>query len=173
MHLVDFVRYHSKANLLPHLLCTMSCIFTQQDCLNTIEAMALGEVSEDSLQQLCKLLFSAKFYSQLEKIIYLMRNDPIVLLLEFKGTSLEELFQRTEGDLTPESVACILEAIFSAQVLPTFYKINIHAAMTPFEIDDFLTPIFNQARFLQKKRNFSSYGPEEMPYITVRVQRVC
>ena len=132
--------------------------------------MALGDVnvSKDSLVQLCRKLFSAKFYSQLKNNLLLMRNDPIVLLLKFKETSLEEFFQKTEGELTPESVACLLEAIYLAQVMPTFYKSNIHAAMTPFEMDDFLKPIFNQARFLQKKK-FSSCGPEEMPFITVRI----
>ncbi len=42
----------------------------------------------------------------------------------------------------------LLHAVLCAQIKPTFHKINVHAAMTPSDIQEHFKPVFDQAREL-------------------------
>ncbi len=42
----------------------------------------------------------------------------------------------------------LLHAVLCAQIKPTFHKINIHAAMTPSDIQEHFKPVFEQAKEL-------------------------
>ena len=48
-----------------------------------------------------------------------------------------------------QSTAALLYAILTTQVKPTFYKINVHAAMTPTDIENHLRPAFELAMDLK------------------------
>ena len=52
-------------------------------------------------------------------------------------------------DLLLQKTAKLLHAVLIAQVMPTFYKINVHAAMTPADIQNCVTPIIDQAERLK------------------------
>ena len=80
-----------------------------------------------------------------------MRNDSVIPLLTFedpKVNSFDELFELSENNSSPETAAHLLNAILKAQVKPSFYKINVHAAMTPVEIQKYFTPVIEQAELL-------------------------
>ena len=115
--------------------------------------MKSGEVSLGSLL----LLFDHsemrdRFYSQLNKYLCPMRNDPVVLLLVCKAAPkkpLNDLFDATVREDTPETTASLLHAILHAEVEPIFHKINVHAAMTPADVKKEFKPVITQARQLQ------------------------
>lgn len=143
--------------------------------------MKSGEVSLGSLL----LLFNHsemrdRFYSQLNKYICPMRNDPVVLLLVCKAAprkTLDDLFDAAAREDTPETTASLLHAILHAEVEPIFYKINVHAAMTPADVKKEFIPIIKQARQLQhscqlmrREENSSSEGdPYNTPFVNVSV----
>ena len=117
-------------------------------CVQAVESLSSGDISEDTLLVLCN---HGKFHDQLKKLLRPMRNDPMIPLLTFKAThtdSLDELFDCVEISESPEKTARLLQAIFTAQVTPTFHKINVHAAMTPAKIKSLFQPVFAQARLL-------------------------
>ena len=65
--------------------------------------------------------------------------------------------------------AKLLHGVLTAQIRPTFHKINVHAAMTPEDILTELTPVFEQARLLREaydKRREDS-GFTHIPFVTV------
>lgn len=104
---------------------------------------------------LCSLLDSShSWYSELKKCLSPIRDNPIRSMLMFDKkplmASLDELFAKAEKENTPETTAHLLQALLVAKVDSTFYKINVHAAMTPAEIKNHLVPVFNQAEILQK-----------------------
>ena len=51
---------------------------------------------------------------------------------------------------TPQATAELLYAVITAQLKSTFHKINIHAAMTPADIQKCFKPVFEQARALKE-----------------------
>ncbi len=135
-----------------------------QACLQAVENMCSGEVSMESLLLLCNHSDGTHgyLYSQLHEYLRPMRNDPVVPLLTRRtpcGATpaipadqphpLEQLFEEAEREGTPEAFARLLQAILTAQVQPTFHKINVHAAMTPTEIRQLFEPVFSQAQLLQ------------------------
>jgi hypothetical protein len=82
-----------------------------------------------------------------------MRNNPVISLLLCKAEPacrLEDLFDKAATEDTPEAMAQLLFAILQAQVQLTFYKINVHAAMTPAEVKREFKPVLNRARGLMK-----------------------
>lgn len=111
--------------------------------------MFSSEVSIDELQLLC-----SRFHDPLRKHLSYMRNSLVVPSLVEKGVMemgrVEELFDLAERENAPEATSKLLQAILVAEVKPTFYKINVHAAMTPSEVESLLKPIFSQAETLLK-----------------------
>ena len=114
-------------------------------CVHAVESLSSGDINENALLALCN---HGKFHAQLKKLLHPMRNDPMVPLLTFKDDSLDKLFDSVEISDSPEKIACLLEAIFTARMTPTFHKINVHAAMTPAKIKSSFQPVFAQARLL-------------------------
>ena len=108
------------------------------------------------MESILKLFNSPKkgdLYCHLNAYLVSMRNDPIIPLLtlgEPNERSLDELFFKIERDSTPKATANLLQAILLAEVATTFYKINVHAALTPTEIKKQFLPIFDQAKLLEK-----------------------
>lgn len=134
-------------------------------------------MSIDELRPLCSQL-----YTQLKEYLRLMRNDFVVPLLVIEMGCMEEMFDKAdkEGN-TPEAVSHLVHAILLAKVVPTFHKINVHAAMTPSEVKSQLRPVFSQANVLLKRcqqkvlrKNVDvveralTVDSEEMPLVTVR-----
>ena len=54
--------------------------------------------------------------------------------------------------------------MLSAQIKPTFHKINIHAAMTPADIHKLLEPVFEQAKQLKDSFDKSKQMAEERQF---------
>lgn len=52
--------------------------------------------------------------------------------------------------LTPQATAKLLYAVLTAQLKSTFHKINVHAAMTPADIQKHFKPVFDQAKALKE-----------------------
>ena len=48
-----------------------------------------------------------------------------------------------------QATAKLLHAVLCATIKPTFHKINVHAAMTPAEIEQHFKPAFQQAKELR------------------------
>ena len=48
-----------------------------------------------------------------------------------------------------QATAKLLNAVLCATIKPTFHKINVHAAMTPAEIEQHFKPAFQQAKELR------------------------
>ena len=73
---------------------------------------------------------------------------------------------------THQSTASLLHAVLSAQIKPTFYKLNVHAAMTPADIWNHFEPVFAQAKVLREA--FESRVKEaptlRLPFVTVGIQ---
>ena len=157
-------------------------------CVHAVESLSSGDINENALLVLCS---HVKFHDQLKKLLRPMRNDPMVPLLTFKATNtnfLDELFNDVEISDSSEGIAHLLQSIFTAQVTPTFHKINIHAAMTPSIIKSLFQPVFAQARLLhttyqeklgqvdelKKSQSFesddSTFSPPSppSPFVTVR-----
>ena len=81
-----------------------------------------------------------------------MRDNPVLPLLTFKKSAhshFDELFKDADAMDSPEATSHLLYAILMAQVIPTFHKINVHAAMTPADIWLLFKPVFDQARLLE------------------------
>ena len=129
-------------------------------------------------------------YYQINTYLAPMKKYPVVSLLTLKEPcklSLEELFTNAEQEKSPEATACLLQAIFSAQLESTFHKINVHAALTPAEIKTLFVPIFQQATNLSEMHqttvqhlmeenetfrptfasSLSSNNPNRTPFVTV------
>eukprot|EP00731_Ephydatia_muelleri_P021734 Em0014g325a len=64
------------------------------------------------------------------------------------------------------ATAKLLQAVYYAQLKPTFYKLNIHAALSPLEIQEFLKPAFDHASNLQQ------LGLKRTPFVTVFLDEV-
>ena len=116
----------------------------------------MNKASEDALLLLCNYIDGShgKLYIQVLKFLCPMRNDPVLPLLTFDDpnfSSLEKLFEMAEEEKTPEMTAQLLHAILKVQVKSSFYKINVHAAMTPAEIKKLFTPVVKQAELLEDK----------------------
>jgi len=114
----------------------------------------MNEATEDALLLLCNYVDGShgKLYSQVLKFLSPMRNDPVLPLLTFKDSdynSMDELFEAADRDSSPEMTAHLLHAILKAQVKSSFYKINVHAAMTPTDIKELFAPVLQQAEVLQ------------------------
>ena len=72
---------------------------------------------------------------------------------------------------TKQSTASLLFGVLSAQIKPTFHKMNVHAAMTPDDIWNHLEPVFTQARKL--KDAFEKVADQRtlrVPFVTVSNQ---
>ena len=129
--------------------------------------MSSGDMSMESILKLCS---SAKesggnLYCHLNAYLVSVRNDPIVPLLtlaEPNVCSLDELFLKVENNTIPEDTAHLVQAILLAEVAPTFYKINVHAALTPTEIKKQFDPVFNQAKLLEKMEQQKLERQKEM-----------
>ena len=113
----------------------------------------MNEATEDALLLLCSYIDGhGKLYSQVLRFLCPMKNDPVLPLLTFDDpniSSLDKLFEKAEEEKTPEITAQLLHAILKAQVKSSFYKINVHAAMTPEEIKKLFAPVVKQADLLQ------------------------
>ena len=120
-----------------------------QRCLQITEKLFSREVSIDELQFFCSW-----FYIPLRKHLFHMRNNLVVPSLVEKDVPemgrVEQLFDLAERENSPEAISRLLNAILIAEVKPTFHKINVHAAMTPSEVESMLEPIFSQANALLK-----------------------
>ncbi len=57
--------------------------------------------------------------------------------------------------LSLQATAKLLHTILCAKIKPTFHKINVHAAMTPSDIQEHFRPVFDQARELSGAYNKS------------------
>lgn len=97
-----------------------------------------------------------------------MKDDPVVTLLTVKhGPSMEELFDAAELECsaqvfvehaymcvitcdTLQATAELLYALLTAKPMSTFHKLNVHAAMTPADIQKHFKPIFEQANTLKE-----------------------
>jgi hypothetical protein len=66
---------------------------------------------------------------------------------------LEELFCDAESSDSPQATAVFLHALLNSEVQDTFYKINVHAAMTPSEVEHQLKPAFSKAKVLKEKHD--------------------
>lgn len=65
----------------------------------------------------------------------------------------EELIVKTipmSSCLSPQATANLLYAVLTAQLKSTFHKINVHAAMTPADIQKYFNPVFEQANALKE-----------------------
>ena len=62
--------------------------------------------------------------------------------------------------------------MLNAQILPTFHKLNVHAAMTPTDIQKHLKPVFAQAKKLQESFKSKTEGAPSLrvPFVTVSTQ---
>ena len=113
----------------------------------------MNEATEDALLLLCNYTDGhGKLYDQVLRFLCPMRNDPVLPVLTFDDpniSSLDKLFEMAEEGKTPEMTAQLLHAILKAQVKSSFYKINVHAAMTPAEIKKLFAPVVKQADLLQ------------------------
>ena len=112
------------------------------------------EVSMDSLITLCNYSDdNGKFYSQLKERLSQMKVHPLLMLNSKSAKSLEELFHDAEISDSPQATAAFLHALLNSEVQDTFYKINVHAAMTPSEVEHQLKPAFSQAKVLKEKHD--------------------
>ena len=117
--------------------------------------MCHGKVNMDSLLLLCNFTDGTrgKLYSQINAYVSPMSRYPVVPLLTFKepqGFTLDELFMKAGSENSPEATARLLLAILSAEVKTTFHKINVHAALTPADIEKLFEPVFSQAKDLRE-----------------------
>ena len=114
----------------------------------------MNEAKEDALLLLCNYMDGSrgKLFNQVLQYLCPMRNDPVLPLLTFEDPdheSLDELFEKAGSEATAEMTAHLLHAILKAQVKSSFYKINVHAAMTPADIKKLFAPVVQQAELLQ------------------------
>lgn len=149
-----------------------------------------GRISMDSLLVLCNQSDSnGKLYTQLRKDLLRMGDFPVIHLLEYKLSSeatesksppmrsMGDLFKDLEREDSDVATASLLHAILSAQVKPTFHKINVHAAMTPSEVMEHFEPVISQAKDLLDIYNYLKEDPssailKDIPFVTVRAAYV-
>ena len=113
-----------------------------------------SEVSMDSLITLCNYSDNnGKFYSQLKERLRQMKVHPLLTIKSKSAKSLEELFHDAESSDSPQATAVFLHALLNSEVQDTFYKINVHAAMTPSEVEHQLKPAFSHAKVLKEKHD--------------------
>ena len=74
---------------------------------------------------------------------------------------------------THQSTASLLYGIMFAQIKPTFYKINIHSAMTATDLWNSLEPVFSQAKVLQETFNMMDTSTLDTPFVTVSTWLYC
>lgn len=134
----------------------------------------------DSVKLLCN-----KFHSSLKECLEPMGKNPMIPLLKYELPAIpngqksepivtpkrpiEELFEKAKEEDSPEATAHLLYAILLAEVVTTFHKINVHAAMTPTDVKKHFEPIFNQAKcFLESKYR----APKEKLIVTVRINNI-
>ena len=128
--------------------------------------MLCGDMSMETILELCS---SAKgknsnLCCHINAYLASIKNEPIVptlTLAEPNTCSLDELFLKIKSNNTTKATAQLLQAILQAEVAPTFYKINVHAALTPTEIKKQFHPVFDKARLLEKT------DASHIPVITV------
>ena len=121
------------------------------------------EVSMDSLITLCNYSDdNGKFYSQLKERLSQMKVHPLLMLNSKSAKSLEELFHDAEISDSPQATAAFLHALLNSEVQDTFYKINVHAAMTPSEVENQLKPAFSHAKVLKEKYDQQRVKLEEI-----------
>lgn len=83
-----------------------------------------------------------------------LEKQPIVCLLVFNDLPLVNYFSEEKEKNTPEALAHLIYALLLANVKSTFHKINIHAALTPADLELKLVPVFAQAKtLLQMKQD--------------------
>lgn len=136
-----------------------------QVCLQTLKAVYPDEVNLQSLLLLCNYN-SGYLCDIINECLSTLRKNPILSLLVYKTPpccTFEKLF--SDAEKGPEHIANLLEAILLAEVDSTFHKINIHAALTPGDLETLLNPVVEQAQLLQKAFSSSS---DAVPFITVR-----
>ena len=138
-----------------------------QACLQAVQRLSSGEVCRNTLQELCS---QSKFSKELKNFLGKIRNHVAVPFLV--RNDLEELFDQVEKENTPETTSHLLYAILRAEIQPSFYKINIHAAMTPSDTKSKLDPIFKRANDMLKMYKARLVriprNTEEAPMVTVR-----
>ena len=135
-----------------------------QVCLQTLKAVYPDEVNLQSLLLLCNY-DSGQLCNMINMCLSSLRKKPILSLLVYPNSNcctFEKLFSDVEKG--PEQTAYLVQAILLAEIDTTFYKINIHAALTPDDLKTLMNPVVRQAQLLQE--SFSSC--DVAPYITVR-----
>ena len=118
-----------------------------------------------------------RFSSKIVKYLGSMRNDPAILLLTSEMNcntpvkSIPELFYKAEKSFSPETTAHLLQALLSAEVKTNFYKIHVHAALTPEDIKKKFEPVFSQALSFTDSKKFlpGSIATQEAPIVTVNI----
>ena len=70
-----------------------------------------------------------------------------------------------------QSTASLLHAVMVSEIRSTFYKINVHAALTPEKIWDYLKPAIDQANKLKEayKGAVGQRMSLHLPFVTVSV----
>ena len=126
-----------------------------QICEQAIEAICTGKVAKEALVDHCKNIHDthANVFKMLQKCLFGIREKlfiiPLLTFDENLTDSFDQLFEQAEKDKSsPDATACLLHAVFVAEVKTVFYKINVHAALTPVDIKKLLEPIFKEARRL-------------------------
>ena len=70
---------------------------------------------------------------------------------------------------TSQATAELLYGVLTAQLKSTFHKINVHAAMTPADIQKYFKPVFEQANAL--KEAFERRAQSEQQAATSQVSK--
>ena len=70
----------------------------------------------------------------------------------------------------PQATAEVLYGVLTAQLKSTFHKINVHAAMTPADIQKYFKPVFEQANAL--KEAFERRAQSEQQAATSQVRKM-
>lgn len=149
----------------------MLVFYMLQVFFEAIQRLSSGEVCRDTLMEIC----SCKMFTEKLKIFLKeMRNYAIVpFLVTNDDVDFEALFDQAEKEDTPGNLSHLLYSILLAEVKPSFYKINIHAAMTPSDIKNQLDPIFKRADIMLKMHKTrllrTAENTEEAPMVTVRI----
>ena len=139
---------------------------------------------------------SGRFYSVLLSHLLKMTNDPMIALLSLRGSLLmEQLFDNARVynsaevgthtnvhthiqtytlTLSLQATASLLYGVLNAELKPTFYKVNVHAAMTPSNIHSYFQPVFEQARALKEayNRRARDNAVYKVPFVTVSLSTI-
>lgn len=59
-----------------------------------------------------------------------------------------------------QATAELLHAVLTAQLKSTFHKINVHAAMTPADVQKYFKPVFEQADALKEAFERRAHGEQ-------------